>query len=124
MAITDVKDRNGKSYTPNQCWIELSDAIENAQKLIYICGWSVKHDITLLRTGKDDEQFGTLLKRKADAGVVVLILLWDEALSNDLLPGLMGTHDERTYEYFKGTNVQCLRSSRAKDESNAFEKQV
>merc|ERR1719469_50423 len=121
--LTDVIDRSGNPYKPNQCWVEIADAIEKAQKLIYITGWAVKHDLTLLRTGNDDEQLGALLKRKADEGVSVLVLIWDEALSNDVYPpGMMGTHDEATYDYFLNSNVQCLKAPRGKEAANAIEK--
>ncbi len=42
---------------------------------------------------------GELLKRKADEGVRVLLLIWDE------YRGVMGTHDTRTEEFFRGSRV-------------------
>ena len=95
--------------------MELSHALNNAQKLIYIIGWSVKVDITLIRTNQEQETLGDLLKRKAQEGVRVLILLWDEALSGDLYPpGMMGTHGEHTFHYFKGSHVKVHKSFRNK----------
>ena len=122
--LTDVKDRHGNPYKPNQLWVEIMEAIEKAEKLIYVCGWAVKHDLSLIRTGNHTETLGEQLVRKADAGVNVLVLVWDEALSNDVYPpGMMGTHDEVTYDYFRSTNVQCLKAPRGKEDANAFEKQ-
>ena len=49
-----------------------------------------------------DTNVGELLKRKASEGVRVLVMTWNEK-SNDsgLIAGMMGTHDEDTYKYFK-----------------------
>jgi hypothetical protein len=40
----------------------------------------------------------------------VLMLVWDDKSNNYPLPiaGVMGTHDNETYAYFKGTKVVCL----------------
>ena len=43
-----------------------------------------------------------MLKEKAEEGVKVLMLVWDEFLSGDIHNGLMGTHDEETRKYFEG----------------------
>lgn len=51
-----------------------------------------------------DTNVGELLKRKAGEGVRVLVMTWNEK-SNDggLLDGMMGTHDEDTFNYFKAS---------------------
>ena len=48
--------------------------------------------------------------------VRVLVMTWNEK-SNDtgLLEGMMGTHDEKTVEYFRGTDVFCYNAQRAKE---------
>ena len=48
--------------------------------------------------------------------VRVLVMTWNEK-SNDmgLLEGMMGTHDEETLAYFRGTDVICTNVQRAKD---------
>jgi hypothetical protein len=40
----------------------------------------------------------------------VLMLVWDDKSNNYPLPiaGVMGTHDNETYAYFKGTKVECV----------------
>lgn len=40
----------------------------------------------------------------------VLMLVWDDKSNNYPLPiaGVMGTHDNETHAYFKGTNVVCV----------------
>ena len=62
-----------------------------------------------------DTNLGELLKRKAADGVRVLVMTWNEK-SNDsgLLEGMMGTHDEETFGYFRGTDVICTNVPRAK----------
>ena len=84
---------DGSSYVATNAWKDLYDSITNAQKFIYITGWSVNTNIQLLR-GEDDPEgksnVGELLKAKAEDGVCVLLLLWDEPASSSL--GLMGTH--------------------------------
>ena len=95
--------------------------MKHAKKFIYIAGWSIRHDVSLVR---DDESsiknshFGNLLKQKSSEGVKVLILLWDEKMSTDrYLNGLMHTHDQETKQFFSGTNVECVLVMRAKYES-------
>ncbi len=45
-----------------------------------------------------------LLKLKADRGMRVLLLLWEE------YRGLISTHEARTEEFFRGTRIFGLRS--------------
>lgn len=43
----------------------------------------------------------------------VLMLCWDDQTNNlGLHSGLMGTHDEATFAFFKGTKVTCLKCPR------------
>lgn len=81
----------------------MADAILCAKKLIYIAGWSLWTGTRLYRNG---ETLGTLLKRKSDEGVRVLLLLWNEKFSAGLCAGLVGTFDEDTDRYFEKTGVQ------------------
>jgi len=115
-----VTQPDGSEYKPTRLWIDLFHAINNAKKLIYITGWSVFTQISLIRGDEaencDDSNVGELLKRKAAEGVRVLVMTWNEK-SNDtgLLEGMMGTHDEATMEYFRGTDVFCFNAQRAKE---------
>ena len=109
---------DGSSYEATRAWKDLYDCIKNAQKFIYITGWSVFTSIYLLRGDDDPEGFsnvGELLKSKADEGVRVLLMVWNEK-SNDITDGagLMGTHDEETEAFFSGTNVECVLVPRQK----------
>ena len=116
-----VKDPDGGEYTPTRLWLDLYNALDKAEKLIYITGWSVFTGISLVR-GEEaarygDTNVGELLKRKAsEDNVRVVVMTWNEK-SNDggLMEGMMGTHDEDTYSYFKGTDVICENVPRQKD---------
>lgn len=52
---------------------------------------------------------GELLKRKAEEGVAVRIMLWNDETSLPIIKnkGLMRTHDEDAFAYFKNTKVIC-----------------
>ena len=50
---------------------------------------------------------GALLKRKAEEGVKVVLLVWNEKLSTDRTDGVMATHDNETQNFFEGTEA-CL----------------
>ena len=74
---------------------------------------------------EENEALGELLKRKADEDVRVLVMVWNELLSGEILggielPGLMMTHDEATVEYFEGTNVEVLNAPRNYSNGKAF----
>uniref|UniRef100_A0A6A7FYI4 phospholipase D n=3 Tax=Hirondellea gigas TaxID=1518452 RepID=A0A6A7FYI4_9CRUS len=107
-----VPTASGDLYDPPCAWTDLYKSLKKAEKFIYITGWSVFADIVLVREccklhseGVGDT-VGDLLKRKADEGVRVLLLIWNEKLSTEVTPGLMGTHDEETRDYFLGSNVE------------------
>ncbi|KAK7078979.1 hypothetical protein SK128_002387 [Halocaridina rubra] len=122
--ITDVPGVSGEPYVPTQLWIDTADAIEKAQKFIYIVGWSVKTDITLVRDG-ENENLGDILKRKAKEGVRVIVMVWNEPLNeNNLLPGIMGTHDEETRNFFEETEVEVFLAPRRKDKGKIMENNV
>ncbi|XVF26588.1 hypothetical protein REPUB_Repub14bG0030700 [Reevesia pubescens] len=117
----------GKYYEPHRCWEDMFDAITNAKHLIYITGWSVYTQITLVRDSRrpkpgGDITVGELLKKKASEGVRVNMLVWDDRTSIDLLKkdGLMATHDEETENFFKGTDVNCVLCPRNPDDGGSF----
>ncbi|KAM6593048.1 hypothetical protein CsatA_000751 [Cannabis sativa] len=126
---SDVAASLGKLYQPQRCWEDIFDAITNAKHLIYITGWSVNTQITLIRDpsrprpgGGDSITLGELLKRKADQGVSVLVLIWDDrtSLMEFKKDGLMATHDEETEEYFRNTNVHCFLCPRNPDNERSI----
>ncbi|CAL0325956.1 unnamed protein product [Lupinus luteus] len=117
----------GKSYEPHRCWEDIFDAITNAKHLIYITGWSVYTEISLVRDSRRPKQggdvtLGELLKKKAGEGVRVLMLVWDDRTSVNLLKkdGLMATHDEETAQFFDGTDVHCVLCPRNPDNGGSI----
>eukprot|EP00123_Amoebidium_parasiticum_P009478 comp19500_c0_seq1/m.22765 comp19500_c0_seq1/g.22765 ORF comp19500_c0_seq1/g.22765 comp19500_c0_seq1/m.22765 type:complete len:830 (-) comp19500_c0_seq1:566-3055(-) len=113
---------NGVAYHAQNCWEDLYRAIDSATMFIYIVGWSVYTQISLLRekpVTADGQMLtvGELLKKKASQGVQVCIMVWDEALSlnvgNLKTEGLMCTHDEDTKKFFAGVpNVEVVLAPR------------
>ncbi|KAL4318696.1 hypothetical protein GQ457_18G002860 [Hibiscus cannabinus] len=117
-----VQDGFPLLYPPHRCWEDIFDAICNAKHLIYIAGWSVYTEITLIRDPRrprlgGDRTLGQLLKDKANEGVTVLMLVWDDRTSVEEFKkdGLMATHDQETADYFKNTNVNCVLCPRNPD---------
>ncbi|KAL6208403.1 hypothetical protein ACLB2K_019353 [Fragaria x ananassa] len=118
---------NGKFHEPQRCWEDIFDAITSAKHLIYITGWSVYTEINLVRDPQrrkpgDELTLGQLLNKKADEGVLVLLLVWDDRTS---IPeykkdGLMTTHDQETEEYFRNTKVRCFLCPRNPDIGRSF----
>ncbi|KAK1360117.1 Phospholipase D [Heracleum sosnowskyi] len=116
----------GKFYEAQRCWEDIFDAITNAKHFIYITGWSVYTEFSLIRDSRrpkpgGDIMLGELLKKKADEGVTVLLLVWDDRTSVGLLKkdGLMATHDQETELYFQGTNVHCILCPRNPDDGGS-----
>ena len=66
---------------------------------------------------------GELLKRKAEEGVKVVLLVWDEKLSTDAMEGMMGTNDEETRSFFEGTKVRVQLVTRQRDDGDVIEDQ-
>lgn len=125
--IPPIPLASGKNYEPHRCWEDIFDAITNAKHLIYITGWSVYTEISLIRDSRrpkpgGDITLGELLKKKASEGVRVLMLVWDDRTSVDLLKkdGLMATHDEETENFFKDTDVHCVLCPRNPDDGGSF----
>ncbi|KAL6006291.1 Phospholipase D [Asimina triloba] len=125
--IPKIPLADGKYYEPHRCWEDVFDAITNAKHLIYITGWSVYTEIKLIRDSRrqkpgGDMTLGELLKMKANEGVSVLMLVWDDRTSVGLLKrdGLMATHDEETEKYFQGTAVHCVLCPRNPDDGGSF----
>ena len=121
-------------YVAGNCWEEVYAAINEAEKFVYITGWSVDTTKSLLRTTRnpkpdmtpddptddDDETIGELLRRKAESGVQVCVHVWNEKMSvaaggEVRSQGLMCTHDEDTNLFFEGTPVQVVLSYREGD---------
>ena len=103
-----------KVYTPGRLWVDIYNTVSRAKHFLYVAGWSVDTDQYLLRgeelkkalaEGKYSPQIGELLKAKANEGVTVNVMQWDDQSSNFLMPGMMGTYDEKTRLFFKASKV-------------------
>ncbi|KAL2243246.1 UNVERIFIED_CONTAM: Phospholipase D alpha 4 [Sesamum indicum] len=109
--------------TPRKLWEDVYNAIDGAKHLIYIAGWSFNPNMALVRDSQTDiphargVKLGELLKRKAEEGVAVRILLWDDETSLPVIKnkGVMKTHDEDALAYFKHTKVICRLCPRLHD---------
>ncbi|XP_076903495.1 phospholipase D gamma 1-like [Bidens hawaiensis] len=113
-SLPDFKLDQDKHYVHGSCWNDIFEAISKARHLIYITGWSVWHKVKLVRGAANTPEItlGDLLKLKSQEGVRVLLLVWDDPTSRNILgykiDGLMATHDEETRHFFKHSSVQVL----------------
>ncbi|KAF5816799.1 putative phospholipase D [Helianthus annuus] len=113
-SLPDLKLDQDMHYVHGSCWNDIFDAISKARHLIYITGWSVWHKVKLVRGVANTPEYtlGDLLKLKSQEGVRVLLLVWDDPTSRNILgykiEGLMATHDEETRHFFKHSSVQVL----------------
>ncbi|XXG45716.1 hypothetical protein AAC387_Pa02g0719 [Persea americana] len=111
-----------KYYEAQQrCWENIFDAITNARHLIYISGWSLYTEITSIRDPRRQKPGGGVtvsLSESFSGGrremLRVLILAWDEisSLFSSQSEGFMDTHCKETADYFRGTFVHCVLSTR------------
>ncbi len=118
-----------KVWTPPRLWRDIYDAICNAKVFVYMVGWSIDTCQCLLRgdeleearnKGKYDPQIGPLLKQKAEEGVKVNIMQWDDYSSGVMFPGMMKTYDEKTRTYFRGTKVDAAFTNMVGGETNTL----
>ncbi|MED6188693.1 hypothetical protein PIB30_088255 [Stylosanthes scabra] len=107
-------------YEPHKCWEDMYNVINEAKLFIYIVGWSLCTQISLVRDlnrphpGRS-QTLGELLKRKAKIDkVTVVLLLWNDITAVSFIgnDGLMDTHDKETQKYFKNTGVHCVLHTR------------
>lgn len=125
--VPKIQLDDGQLYQPHRCWEDVFDAINNAKHFVYVTGWSVYTEITLVRDTRrpkpgGDMTLGELLKKKANEGVRVLMLVWDDRTSVKILKkdGLMATHDEETESYFHDTEVHCVLCPRNPDNGRSI----
>lgn len=85
--LPDFRLDHGMCYVHGKCWLDIYNAICNARRLVYLTGWSVTHLVKLVRDARDGSgiTLGALLKAKAQEGVRVLILVWDDPTSHTVL---------------------------------------
>ena len=106
-----------KVWKPPRMWRDVFDAMCDAKQFIYAVGWSFDTDQYLLRGEELDKaladnkyspKLGELLKIKAEEGIVVNLMQWDDFSSNLVKEtGKMGTHDEKTRKCLHGSKVNA-----------------
>jgi phospholipase D1/2 len=88
-SFPEVMLEDGVKFQQHRCWEELCTAILDAHHMVYIAGWSIYHQVKLLRdTSRQIPEggnftLGELLKRKSAEGVRVLVLAWDDKTSHN-----------------------------------------
>ncbi|KAJ4956605.1 hypothetical protein NE237_013388 [Protea cynaroides] len=116
----------GMLFEHGKCWHDIFDAIRQAQRLIYITGWSVFHKVRLVRDERSDCSLGDLLRSKSQEGVRVLLLVWDDPTSRRIMGikmnGVMQTHDEETRHFFKHSSVQVILCPRSAGKRHSWVK--
>lgn len=127
-SLPNLKLDRGITYVHGKCWHDIFDAIRQAQRLVYITGWSVWHRVRLIRDGPASKcTLGELLRSKSQEGVRVLLLVWDDPTSRSILgyktDGIMQTHDEETRRFFKHSSVQVLLCPRMAGKRHSWVKQ-
>ncbi|XP_010272594.1 PREDICTED: phospholipase D beta 1-like [Nelumbo nucifera] len=125
--LPTLKLDNGLHYGHGKCWHDIFEAISQARHLIYITGWSVYHNVRLVRDGcASNSTLGDLLKSKSQEGVRILLLVWDDPTSHNALgykmEGLMQTHDEETYKFLKNSSVKVLLCPRSAGKKHSWVK--
>ncbi|KAK8692036.1 hypothetical protein V6N13_075521 [Hibiscus sabdariffa] len=117
-----IELENGTVFKHEPCWEDICHAILEAHHMVYVTGWSVFHEVKLVREPTrplpkgGNLRFGDLLKYKSEEGVRVLVLVWDDKTSHSKFfintTGVMQTHDEETRKFFKHSSVTCVLSPR------------
>ncbi|XVF48373.1 hypothetical protein PTKIN_Ptkin03bG0184900 [Pterospermum kingtungense] len=125
LSLTLPSDERRQTH---RCWEDIFDAINNAKHFVYTTGWCLYTEITLIRDPRRQKPgvnltLGELLKKKANEGVTVLILLWDDRTFVEQLKedGLMATCNQVTADYFKDTKVHCVMCPRNPDDKNSIQ---
>ncbi|KAK4269260.1 hypothetical protein QN277_022444 [Acacia crassicarpa] len=105
---------------PRRLWEDVYKGIDGAKYLVYIAGWSFNPQMVLVRDPETEIphalgiKLGELLKRKAEEGVAVRVMVWDDETSLPFIKnkGMMNTHDEDAFAYCRHTKVICRKCPR------------
>ncbi|MED6217523.1 hypothetical protein PIB30_018537 [Stylosanthes scabra] len=116
---------------PRKLWEDVYKAIEGAKHIIYIAAWSLNPNLVLVRDPQTEIphakgiKLGDLLKKKAEEGVAVRIMLWDDEASLPFIKKNKGVtnnntqqhdhghgDDDDAFAYFKKTRVICTKCPR------------
>lgn len=112
-------------FEHGRCWIDIANAIMESTGFVYITGWAVWPELAMVRTEFPGNQWkgltlGEMLIQKAEEGVRVCIIVWDELTSNFFFKGVMGTHDEEVAAYFRHTKVIAIKAGRQNPSDGPF----
>ena len=85
MLPAEIELDGGKVFEQKKCWVDICHAILEAKQMVYIVGWSIYHKVKLVReqtrrplpNGVADYNLGDLLKYKAEHGLPVLVIIWN-----------------------------------------------
>ncbi|XP_076936541.1 phospholipase D delta-like [Bidens hawaiensis] len=133
--LPEIELDGDKVFKQRGCWEDICHAILEAHHLVYIVGWSIYDKVKLVREPNRalpngwDLSLGELLKYKSQEGVRVLLLVWDDKTSHNKFffktEGVMQTHDEETWKFFKHSSVHCVLSPRyASNKLSIFKQKV
>ncbi|GKU89250.1 hypothetical protein SLEP1_g3414 [Rubroshorea leprosula] len=131
--LPEIEQEDRRVFLQHNCFEDICFAIAEAQRLIYIAGWSVFCKIRLVREpsrplpGGANLTLGQLLKYKSEEGVRVLLLIWEDQPSCDkfgITSGVMQTHDEETKRFFEGSYVTCVLTPRCASKKLSLMKQL
>ncbi|XP_050127247.1 phospholipase D delta-like [Malus sylvestris] len=133
--LEEIELDDGVTFQHGRCWEDICHAILEAHHLVYIVGWSIYHQVKLVREptkplpSGGNLNLGELLKYKSEEGLRVLLLVWDDKTSHSKFfintNGVMQTHDEETRKFFKHSSVSCVLAPRyASSKLSIFKQQV
>ena len=109
-----VMDFARRPYTLRDGWNDVHETLSGAKKFICIVGWSLNASITLGKSdGSESETIGKILLEKADEGVDVRVLLWNDADTN-------APKKDTAKEFFKESLVKVELISRKKQKKEPF----
>jgi len=125
-----------RKWMPQRYFRDVYRSLCQAEHMIYIVGWSVDYTISLLRGIEQvkglhqrgdgtrspySPYIGELLMQKAEEGVVVNMLVWDDMTSNAIKSeGVVATRDEELRSYFQGSKVNLRLVPMVGGDTNVF----
>lgn len=86
--LPEIRLEDGAAFEHEKCWEDICHAILEAHHLIYLVGWSIYHEVELVREptrplpNAGRLTLGDLLKYKSQEGVRVCMLVWDDKTSH------------------------------------------
>ena len=119
-------------YYPKPCWSDIYNSLMEAKKLIVVVGWSMWHEVKLLRSketdeGIDERSLGDILVARAQEGVTVYVMLWEEYTGGSFgekIGTSMGTGGLDTHAFFQkagAQNIHCILVPRTKTSEGFYD---